>query len=310
MKKCVVIVNPKSGKGFVKKNLLQIEQIITDYGYKVRIILTKYPQHATKIIKNLEDDIDLVISAGGDGTFSEVMNGNILRKKPLVLSHLPVGTTNDIGYMYGLGNNILENLKLILEGSIKELDVGLINNHAFTYVASFGKFMDIPYKTPQQLKRRLGYLAYVFEVLKRIFDHIPTYEIEYVLDGKKHHGKYTFIIISNANRIAGINNFYEDVKLDDNYFEVMLCSLTRKRDILKAIYTLNGRLDVDMVKGRKVVVNYNKGNEEVRYAPPKQKINFKPGKRIINLNKAFKIMSYEEYKAKVKEEANEENKES
>lgn len=78
----------------------------------------------------------------------------------------------------------------------------------------------------------------------------------------------------------------------------------------KAIYTLNGRLDVDMVKGRKVVINYNKGSEEVRYAPPKQKINFKPGKRIINLNKAFKIMSYEEYKAKVKEEANEENKES
>ena len=78
----------------------------------------------------------------------------------------------------------------------------------------------------------------------------------------------------------------------------------------KAIYTLNGRLDVDMVKGRKVVVNYNKGNEEVRYAQPKQKINFKPGKRIINLNKAFKIMSYEEYKAKVKEEAEEENKEN
>ena len=76
------------------------------------------------------------------------------------------------------------------------------------------------------------------EVCKRIFDHIPTYEIDYFLDSKKYHGKYTFIIISNANRIAGINNFYDDVKLDDNYFEVMLCSLTRKRDILKAIYTL------------------------------------------------------------------------
>ena len=238
MKKCVVIVNPKSGKGFIKKNLEKIKKIIISYEYKVRIILTKYPHHATSIIKDLEDDIDLVISVGGDGTFSEVMNGNILRKKPLILSHLPVGTTNDIGYMYGLGNNTLENLKLILEGSIKKIDVGLINNHAFTYVASFGKFMDIPYKTPQQLKRRLGYLAYVFEVCKRIFDHIPTYEIDYFLDSKKYHGKYTFIIISNANRIAGINNFYDDVKLDDNYFEVMLCSLTRKRDILKAIYTL------------------------------------------------------------------------
>ena len=238
MKKCVVIINPKSGKGLIKKYLEKIEDIITSYGYRVKIIITEYPRHATKIIKGIDNDIDLVISVGGDGTFSEVMNGNLLREKPLVLSHLPVGTTNDIGYMYGLGNHILTNLKLILDGCIKELDVGLINNHAFTYVASFGKFMDIPYKTPQELKRSFGYFAYIIEVFKRIFDHIPRYEITYTINGEEYHGKYTFIIISNANRIAGINNFYEDVKLDDSCFEVMLCSLSKKRDILKAIYTL------------------------------------------------------------------------
>ena len=137
MRKCVVIINPNSGNGGGAKEIEKIENIIENYNYEVIIKLTKYRGHAKKIIKSLNDDISLVISVGGDGTFSEVMNGNLEREKRLVLSHLPVGTTNDIGHMYGLGNNLYTNLKLILEGSIKEIDVGLINNHAFTYVASF-----------------------------------------------------------------------------------------------------------------------------------------------------------------------------
>lgn len=59
-----------------------------------------------------------------------------------------------------------------------------------------------------------------------------------MIDGEKHQGRYTFILISNANRIAGINNFYRDMKLDDSKIEVMLCSLYKKIDIIKAFYNL------------------------------------------------------------------------
>ena len=248
MKKCVVIINPKSGDSKGIREVKKIETIIENYNYDAKIILTEYRGHAKEIMKNLDNDIDLVISVGGDGTFSEVMNGNLERNKRIVLAHLPVGTTNDIGHMYGLGNNLYTNLKLILEGTIKKVDVGLINNHAFTYVASYGKFMDIPYKTPQELKRRLGYLAYILEVVKRIFQHIPKYKINFYINGEKHTGKYTFIIISNANRIAGINNFYNNIKLDDDKLEVMFCSLNKKIDILKAFYTLKTS-DVKYISG-------------------------------------------------------------
>ena len=238
MKKCVVVINPKSGNSKIIKEKEKIEKIIEKYNYDVNIIFTKYRGHATKIVKELDDSIDLVISVGGDGTFFEIMNGNINRKKKLVLAHLSSGTANDIGHMFGLGNNFYVNLKLILEGTIKNIDICLINNKAFVYVASYGKFMDIPYKTPQELKKRLGYMAYMLEIIKKIFNRIPKHEINFWINGEKHTGKYTFIIISNANRIAGINNFYNDVKLDDNKFEVMFCSLNKKIDILKAFYTL------------------------------------------------------------------------
>ena len=259
--KCVVIINPKSGRGFSKHNEEKIQKILQEYNYESEIIYTKKRGDATHIVKKLDNNVDLVISMGGDGTFSEVMNGNLKREKPIVLSHLPVGTMNDIGHMYGLVNNMYTNLKLILTGKIMNIDVGLINHHAFTYVASYGKFMEIPYETPHELKKRLGIVAYAVEVLKQVFTRIPTYKIEFLVDDEKHYGEYTFIIISNANRIAGINNFYRDMKLDDSKIEVMLCSMYKKIDIIKAFYNLK----INKLQGVAGIETYKCSKFEVKF---------------------------------------------
>ena len=229
MKKCTVIINPASGKVLNEALADKISCVLENYNYEPLVIITEYRGHAEEIIQKVESD--LVISVGGDGTFYEVMNGNLKRKKPIVLSHIPVGTTNDIGYMYGLGKNIISNLRLILDGEIKDVDICNINNRDFVYVASFGRFMEIPYETPQQLKHRIGYLAYLISGVKSLIKKNPQYNVTYEIDGVKHNGNYTFIIISNANRIAGINNFYNEMKLDDDKFEVMFCSINWNGEI-------------------------------------------------------------------------------
>ena len=166
-KKCTVIINPTSGHGLNDKLAGEIGKVLIENGYDPIIHITKYRGHAEELIQDVKDG--LVISVGGDGTYYEVMNGNFKRKEQLVLSHIPVGTTNDIGHMYGLGNNIIKNLQLILKGEVKEIDLCSINGRDFVYVASFGKFMEIPYETQQELKHRLGYLAYLYNGAKEIF---------------------------------------------------------------------------------------------------------------------------------------------
>ena len=81
MKKCVVIYNPNSGKIPREKILPQYEKMLNDYGYSCEMFLTERKGHTTEIVESLEDDIDLVISIGGDGTFNESMTGNFQRKK-------------------------------------------------------------------------------------------------------------------------------------------------------------------------------------------------------------------------------------
>lgn len=237
MKKCVIIYNPLSGKKVKYKFLPQFEKILKKYEYDTEIIYTEYKGHATLIAKNIEH-VDLLLSIGGDGTFNEVITGNFYRKDKLVCAHIPCGTTNDIGVMMGYGKNMIENLKMTLSGEIKKVDICLINNRPFIYVAAIGKFADIPYETSRELKKKWGYFAYLSEAIKSFFSKTKLTEISYEVDGVTYHGLFSFIIISNANRISGINNIYRDIKLDDNKFEVLLCNISRRKDIIRSLYFL------------------------------------------------------------------------
>jgi diacylglycerol kinase (ATP) len=237
MKTCAVIYNPNSGHILKNKYLKEYKKILMHHNFNPKFISTEYHGHAKEIVNHL-DKYDLVISMGGDGTFNEVMSGNLERKEPLVLAHIPVGTTNDVGVMFGYGKDIKRNLKDLLNGVVKEMDVCVINGRPFVYVAGFGKFMQISYNTPRKLKKRYGYIAYLIEGIKDFFSPTKLYNLTYKVNGIEKKGKYSFVIISNANRIAGINNFYRDIKLDDDKFEVLFCNFKRRFDIIATFTTV------------------------------------------------------------------------
>lgn len=261
MKNCTIIYNPNSGHVFKTKYLKEYKKILTKNGYNPKFIGTQYSGHAKEIVNHLEPT-DLVISMGGDGTFNEVMSGNLERKKPLILAHIPVGTTNDVGVMFGYGKDIKKNLKLLLDGTIKGMDICIINGRPFVYVAGFGKFMQIPYNTPRKLKKKYGYMAYLLEGVKDFFNPTKMYDITYKVNGIEKRGLYSFMLISNANRIAGINNFYKDVKLDDNQFEVLFCNFKRRVDIIKT-FTILMTTDIEKISG---VEFYKTNHLEIKFA--------------------------------------------
>ena len=237
MKKCLLIYNPHSGHKQIKKYLPEIEKMLIKRDYEVEIAATKYRGHAVEIVAKTQK-VDLVMSFGGDGTFNEVMTGNLRRREKLLLTHIPVGTTNDIGAMLGYTKNILDNVKNSLNGVVKDFDIGLINNHPFIYVAGFGKYTNIPYETPRTLKKKIGHLAYLKEGITDFFYKTKLHDITYEIDGEKYRGLFSLILISNANHIAGVKNVYKNVKLDDNQLEVLFCTIRKRKDIIKSLYFL------------------------------------------------------------------------
>ena len=265
MKKCVVIYNKHSGKKVKKDFFEEFEKILRENDYEPTIKYSKYKGHVVEIVKKLSDKTNLVISIGGDGTFNESMRGNFKREKRLVLAHIPLGTTNDVGKMFGYGKDPIKNLKLLMSGVQKRMDICTINGDPFIYVAGFGKFMNIPYETSRKTKKKFGYLAYVMNAVKNFFMFTKLHDVTYEINGEKYSGFYSFLVITNATRIAGIKIF-DDIKLDDNKFEILFCNIKKRRDIIKSLIRIR-KTDISHVPGfyfhssdnLKIIVNDEKG---------------------------------------------------
>ncbi len=246
MLKCVVIYNPNSGRLSNRNDVKKIYKILENYGYETEIKYTEYKGHAKEMTKSLKD-VDLLLCAGGDGTLNEVISGNIERKKPILLGHLPLGSVNDVAHMYGMSNNTISNIAMLLNGKEKNIDVCLINNNPFVYIACMGAYVDISYATPRKLKEKYGKLAYIIYGIQQLKQNLQFYNVKYEVDGQEYEKRFSFIFITNSSRVGGVNNIYDDVKLDDNKFEVLMCDIKNKWDILRAVYNLK-RKDMSEIK--------------------------------------------------------------
>ena len=214
MLKCVLIYNPNSGRLTNRYEIKRIYKILENYGYDTEIKYTEYKGHAKEMTKKLKD-VDLLLCAGGDGTLNEVISGNIERKKPILLGHLPLGSVNDVAHMYGMTNNTFRNIVMLLHGAQKNIDVCLLNNNPFVYVACIGAFVDISYATPRKLKEKFGKLAYVIYGIKQLKQKLQHYNVKYTVDGVTREKKFSFIFLTNSCRLGGMNfkNILNDVKL-------------------------------------------------------------------------------------------------
>ena len=225
-KKAIIIYNPNSGKREKTKYLCaKYRELLMKYGYDVTIVQTKYPNHATEIMKNILHH-DIVFSLGGDGTLNEVIAGNMERDDKLNICPLPLGTCNDVAKMLGYGDDPIENIEKIVKGELHDFDIGTINNTPFIYVVGMGKFLNVPYEARGEEKKKLGYLSYIKLGLKEFLQEIRKYKAKIKIDGKELDGNYTMIMVSNSNHIAGVSNFHKDVKLNDGKFEILLCKST------------------------------------------------------------------------------------
>lgn len=261
MKKCIIIMNPESGKVKSLSSKKEFYDILRKYGYDAEIRYTKAKRDATRIVEELEDDVDLVISAGGDGTLNEVVTGNLKRNKKLVLANLPMGTTNDVANMYGYTKNYQKNLELLLNGVRKKVDVCYIDETPFVYVACLGDYIDMAYNTPRDLKKKYGKTAYILYGLRQLRNKIHRYKVKYKVDGVEHEGEYSFFFITNSSRVAGVDDIYYDVKMDDNMFEVALANPKTKADILRMLVQVTIK-DVKEVPG---ITYYQTNNFEIEF---------------------------------------------
>ncbi len=232
----LLIVNPKAGKGTIKRKLPKIIKNFEKRGYEAKTVYTKVDYKPSDILKDNNKEWDLIVCCGGDGTLNELINAVMkLDKKPQI-GFIPLGTMNDFARTIKLSTKKTFLAKNIDEGNIIPSDIGTFNNGYFNYVVAFGAFTPVSYVTSHKLKRRFGKLAY-FIVALRYLNKIRGYKLTIEAEGEKVTDEFIFGSISNSKSIGGFEWFKRSgVKINDGEFEMLF--IKKPKNIWEYVKTI------------------------------------------------------------------------
>ena len=248
-KTLLFIFNPFSGKAQIKNQLMDIVDTMVKAGYEVTIYPTQAPEDAIHKVEVDAEKYDLVVCSGGDGTLDEVVSGIMHKGLTVPLGYIPAGSTNDFATSLGIPKDMVKAADAAVNGRTFPCDIGAFNNDYFVYVAAFGLFTEVSYKTSQEWKNVLGHAAYILEGMRSLHD-IPSFTMQVEYNNVRIQDEFIYGMISNSTSVGGFKGMTgKDVLLDDGVFEVTLIKKPRNPIELNEIIAslINLVDDTDMI---------------------------------------------------------------
>ena len=222
MKKMLFVMNPYAGLRKANRFLTEILGTFNRADYEVTVHITAGPGDGAKVVQERASQMDLVVCAGGDGTFNETVTGLMRSGADIPVGYIPCGSTNDFAASLKLPTNPLAAAKAIVEGVPFRYDIGTFADRYFTYEASFGIFTKASYATPQSVKNALGHTAYILEGIQEL-SQIRKEHVRLEIDSGVIEDDFLFGAISNSTSVGGILTLDpKQVDMSDGMFELLL----------------------------------------------------------------------------------------
>lgn len=202
MKKILFIVNPISGTQSKELILNLLDEKIDKKKYTWRVVYTEKAGHAIEMAAQAaQEEIDIVVAIGGDGTINEIARS--LVHTNTALSIIPCGSGNGLARHLQIPMDPRKALEILNEGITDIIDYGKINGTAFFCTCGVGFDAFVSLKFANAGKR--GPLTYLEKTLQESLKYQPeTYEVE-TEDGVS---KYTAFLIACGNASQYGNNAY------------------------------------------------------------------------------------------------------
>ncbi len=178
----------------------------------------------------LEAGVDLVIAAGGDGTVRSV--AATLRGTGMPLGLVPIGTGNLFARNLEIPvNDQADAVVLAFAGLDRAVDViaadvtradGTEETHVSLVMSGIGIDAAMISNTNPDLKKRVGWLAYVDAGLRALPASKPFRAVHRVDTGRHHRSKVSSILVANLGYLPGNIELIPDAEIDDGRLDVVV----------------------------------------------------------------------------------------
>ncbi len=277
--KHLVIVNPVAGRGRAEKLIPTLKTLLHQTGLDFELIRTERPWHAAEIAREAAQNVDVVVTASGDGTANEALNGLMQAKaagKPApALGILSIGTGNDLAASLGIPAGLEQAILALKDGKRKTIDVGLVQGDCSVEARYFGNCVGVGFDAAGTiLSRKITYargmLAYLIAAVQTIFTyHASAPTVEITLDNQVVALKSLMVSVMNGRRIGGGFWTTPNSKADDGWLDLCIAqSVSQARMFTLIPHFMKGtqasQPEIQMVRSRRVTITALKGSMPVQ----------------------------------------------
>ena len=192
----------------------------------VALRLTRRRGDAEKFAREaIRKKCDSIVTAGGDGTLNEVINGIARRASKVCIGLVPLGTGNDYARSLGLPATVDENIDILLSAQTTPIDLVRVESDRTRYFVnvSAGGFSGIvDEKLTPEIKHTWGPLAYIRSAAAAL-PELHAYRTDLVFDDEERLSVELYnVVIGNGRFVAGGLPIAPDADLSDGLLDVVV----------------------------------------------------------------------------------------
>lgn len=235
--KAFVVLNPVAGRTKPAEVRRAIDRHLRSQEWQITIHETEADDPIGDLVRErIEEGMDIVIAAGGDGTLSAVADGMANSDVPLGI--LPTGTTNAVAQELGIPPSADQACRLLVnKHRIRAIDALQVKDRFFVLSVGIGLNARAMENTSRRQKRRFGKLAYIWVILELIIGIQPeTFTI--IADGELRRVKAADILLTSVSTLTRPFRWGPHIAPDDGQIDIIIMRARNLFDIMGVVYDI------------------------------------------------------------------------
>ena len=224
-----VLVNPSSSGGKAARHLPFLEQRTRGLGGQL-VITSSAEDLTVQAARAVQDGVERLIVAGGDGTFHLAVQA--LAHTECSLGLLPFGRGNDFATTLGVPKELGKAWELAVEGNARLIDLGRVNGEYFSGYCGVG-FDSAAVKVANSTPRWMGgTVPYIWSVLRTLVDFKPP-DCIVAGDGIEFSGSVMFVVACNVPTFGGGMRIAPEAAVDDGRLDLVIVEKISRLELLR-----------------------------------------------------------------------------
>ena len=207
----LILINPTSRQG--DDDLAPVLNVLDSSGIIPIPVRFKAVDDIARLIADHRDGIDRIVIGGGDGTLNACIKS--VKESGLPLGILPMGTANDLARTLQIPFDLREAARVVADGRIDRIDLGVVNGTYFFNAASIGLAVKVTRTLNPETKKRWGGLAYPLTLIKAFRENRP-FAAQVNCDGRTDVFRSIQITVGNGRHYGRGMAIREDAEIDDH----------------------------------------------------------------------------------------------